>query len=225
MKILDLVLKGKWYDLSEPIYRDEEWRAVNGYEGLYQVSNYGRVKRLISKFCPTERVIKPYISSTGYWNIVLSKNGKGKTHKLHRIVALAFIPNPLNKKEVGHKDESRLNPMASNLEWVSTKENCNMPLHRKRITESLLGRKDNEVTKKRKRESQLGEKSHLYGRSGSLSLKAKAVMQFTKGGIFIREYGSIADAYRDLGIAPTHISSCYGGKRKSAGGFVWRYAV
>lgn len=197
----------------------EIWKDITGYEGLYQVSNLGRVKSF-----KTQHILSPCIGSTGYWMVSLSKCGKTKTWKIHRLVAIAFIPNPNNRKEVGHKDENPLNSCVDNLEWVTTKENCNMPLHKRRLSMSLSGRKDGIETKEKKRLAQLGMKSRLWGVSGGLHPKSHPVQRFTKNGEFIDEYGSISDASRILSITAQHISSCCVGRRKTAGGFIWKYA-
>lgn len=99
---------------------EENWKDIEGYEGLYQVSNLGRVKRVT-----TGRVLKGCKDKDGYLRVDLCKNGKHKTHKIHRIVAQAFIPNPEHKPEVNHIDENKTNNMVSNLEWSTRKENCN----------------------------------------------------------------------------------------------------
>ena len=100
----------------------EIWKDIEGYEGLYQVSNLGRVK---SKHRVSERILKPSINSRGYMLVILSKNGEYKSGKVHRLVAQSFIPNTENKPQVNHIDENKTNNMASNLEWVTVKENIN----------------------------------------------------------------------------------------------------
>lgn len=98
----------------------EEWKDIKGYEGLYQVSNLGRVKRV-----KTGRILKPLKHTNGYSMVNLSKNNIVSTKKIHRLVAQAFKPNPENKAEVNHIDENKTNNMISNLEWVTRKENNN----------------------------------------------------------------------------------------------------
>lgn len=94
----------------------EEWRAVVGYEGLYEVSNMGKVKRL--------KVLKPDIVF-GYERVTLCVNNKPKHYYLHCLVAKAFISNPENKLFVNHIDNNRKNNTVSNLEWVTQIENIN----------------------------------------------------------------------------------------------------
>lgn len=96
----------------------EIWRFVPAYEGLYMVSTLGRVKN-----CRTGRILKPQKTKFGYLQVNLYKDGKRKMLKVHRLVAIAFITNPENKRTVNHKDENKLNNCVENLEWMSIKEN------------------------------------------------------------------------------------------------------
>lgn len=97
---------------------EEIWKPVVGYEGLYEVSSFGRVKSLKkNRIKNTEGVYNDYVQ------VGLSKKSKVLNIRLHRIVALAFIPNPENKKTVNHIDCNKINNHVSNLEWVSQKEN------------------------------------------------------------------------------------------------------
>lgn len=96
------------------------WKDVVGYEGVYLVNNIGEVKR-VSK----NKLLTPYIGvkSKGYVYVKLCMNGVRCKKALHRIVAEAFIPNPLNKPEVNHKDGNKSNNCVSNLEWSNRSEN------------------------------------------------------------------------------------------------------
>ena len=99
----------------------EIWKDIRGYEGIYQVSNYGRVKRFFQK--GKERMLKGKKDKDGYVEIVLSKDSEKRYFRLHRLVAEAFILNVENKPEVNHKDKNKLNNTSANLEWVTTAEN------------------------------------------------------------------------------------------------------
>ena len=98
---------------------EEIWKDIEGYEGLYQVSNMGRVRSLRKNIILREGI------SRGYSVLNLSKNGKPLTKKVHRLVANAFIPNPDNLPQVNHKDENKLNNCADNLEWCTQEYNLN----------------------------------------------------------------------------------------------------
>lgn len=109
----------------------EEWRSVIGYEGLYEVSSCGQIKSLRKGALLTPHKIN------GYYVIRLCKNGKMKNHKVHRLVAIAFIPNPENKAFVDHIDTNRSNNRVENLRWVTRQENYDNPISQKRQKESV----------------------------------------------------------------------------------------
>lgn len=111
----------------------EIWRDIEGYEGCYQVSNFGRVKSL--KFCK-EKILKAQLVSGGYLAVNLCKECKRKTHTIHRLVAFAFLPNPDNFPFVNHKDENPSNNIVSNIEWCSAEYNTNYGTRNRRIAES-----------------------------------------------------------------------------------------
>lgn len=102
----------------------EEWRSIRGYEGLYQVSNLGRVKSFPRKFTHKgDVIILPHRSDKGYLYVTLSKNGRTKHFQVHRLVADAFINNPKNKSQVNHLDGNPSNNNVDNLEWATAQEN------------------------------------------------------------------------------------------------------
>ena len=160
----------------------EIWRDIEGYEGLYQVSNKGRVKSLK---CGKERILRPGIDGYGYCFIILYNDSVRKTFKLHRLVAQAFIPNLYNKPQVNHLDENKKNNCVDNLEWATAKENINYGTRNERASRKIL--------------------------------------QYSKSGEFIREWQGALEVERVLGIDNSHINACCRGKRKSAGGFIWKY--
>ena len=96
----------------------EEWKDVIGYEGLYQISNLGRVKSIRKNI-----ILRCSNTTTGYKKIELCVNGKVKTFKVHRLVGFAFIPNPENKPNINHKDGNPINNYIENLEWCTQREN------------------------------------------------------------------------------------------------------
>lgn len=109
----------------------EEWREVKGYEGLYEVSNYGNVRRV-----GRTRLFTGGVNHRGYKHVVLTKSGVKSTKLLHRLVAEAFVENPRKCPEVNHRDENKLNNHADNLEWCTHLENSNYGTRGKRIGES-----------------------------------------------------------------------------------------
>ena len=113
----------------------EEWRDIRGYEGRYQVSNYGRVRSIQYKGRPRIHILKPCYGTTRYPLVTLvDKDGNTKNEHIHRMVAEAFIPNPLNLPYVMHIDESRTNCHVNNLKWGTGKENGNTPLRLQRLS-------------------------------------------------------------------------------------------
>ena len=182
----------------------ELWKDIKGYEGLYQVSNYGNVKGLAKKHGYSNRqesIIKQYKNKKGYYKVVLSKNGKQKNIEVQRIVAEAFLNKNdfksyidedrekinLNKLQVNHINEDKSDNKASNLEWCSPKYNVN------------------------------------YGKRGqkaSISL-GKKILQFDTEGNFIKEWQSIKQAFLKLHISK--IGLVCKGRRKTAGGYIWKY--
>ena len=178
---------------------NEVWKDVVGYEGLYKVSNCGRVWS-----CRRNKLRKQQITK-GYKMVNLKVDGKSKVFSVHRLVALAFIENPNNKREVNHIDENKTNNHISNLEWVTSKENSNWGNRNKKISEFVTA---NPVKKTRN------------GKVVS-SRKIKQIDMIT--GEVIRVYDSVTEASKINGYHQGNISSCCTGKSKSSMGFKWEY--
>ena len=123
-----LALEKKLSGLVEKIYpevqdlENEIWKDIEGegVDGLYQVSNFGRVKSFHSL---PAKLITPYVNYNGYYVVEMRKDKKKITRLLHRLIAKAFIPNPENKPYINHKDGNKLNYSLENLEWVTSAEN------------------------------------------------------------------------------------------------------
>ena len=115
---------------------DEIWRDIKNYEGLYQVSNLGRVKSLNYRHTGREQILKPIKYNNDYLRINLWKNNKMKTHTIHRIVAQTFLDNPNNYPCINHIDENKTNNNITNLEWCTHEYNNNYGTRIQRTVES-----------------------------------------------------------------------------------------
>lgn len=169
----------------------EEWKSITGFEGLYEVSNYGRVKSLArivthrNRTQPkSERVLKNHINNNGYAAVVLCKNNKTYPKLVHRLVAQEFIPNPDNKPNVDHIDTNPSNNKIDNLRWVTQKENCLNPITRMNNSKSKMGHKVygtptwTDEARQRARDRQLGKKASAETRE---KLRISHLGQRTKG--------------------------------------------
>lgn len=172
---------------------DEIWKDIPNYEGLYQISNMGRVKSIshividtLGRHFPVkEKIRKSVVDRNGYYHLKLIAHGHTKDFQIHQLVAQAFIPNPNHYKEINHKDEDKRNNKVSNLEWCTRKYNVNY--------------------------------HNLPDRQG------KKVAQYDKTGKLIKIYPSIREAERETNITNQHIIRVCKGRRKSTGGYVWKY--
>ena len=176
----------------------EIWKDINGYEGFYQVSSFGRIKRIISKGCTKEKIRKIQYKKNGYAVVMLSVSCKYKLVNLSRLVAESFISNPENKPEVNHKDLNKQNNFISNLEWSTKAENMN--------------------------HLNLNKKWSNNAKKGAENTKSIKVFQYDLSGNKINEYDSITIAANNIGICTGEITICCQKKRKTAGGFQWKYA-
>lgn len=180
----------------------ELWKDIKGYEGLYQVSNMGRVRSLNYQGHGETRVIVPKQNNRGRLWFDLWKNGKGKPMLAHRLVAIAFIPNPLDLPEINHIDENPKNNVVENLEWCTRAENINKWLSNHPKTRSEVKRYSGKYQKR----------SHLV------------VDQITKSGELVRRWANSNTVAKETGMSDWSISECCRGNRKTAYGYIWRYA-
>ena len=199
---------------------EEIWKDIEGYEGLYQVSNLGDVRSLKYAGGNKVKLLKQTTNKGGYKQVILHKDGKRKNYKVHRLVAMVFISNPNNYKEVNHKDENPSNNDVSNLEWCTSEYNKNYGTRTKRASESLKGKHRSEETKKKISESKKGKYK------GKDSPNAKPILMYDKKGNFIKRFECIHDANEYLGKGKycSAISMCLTGRRKTAYGYIFRYA-
>ena len=158
---------------------EEIWRKIPGHEG-YEVSNLGRVKGLFHR---VEAIKTGHVSGGGYLQIMLN----GHQYLVHRLVALAFIPNPDNLPYINHKDECKNNNCVDNLEWCDAKYNINYGTGKSRSAASRKGRKLSEETKHKMSESKKGVKtgsrSEEFKRKMSEIQKGKIISEEQKGKI------------------------------------------
>lgn len=174
----------------------EIWKDIPNYENLYQVSNQGNVKSVCSS-----KMLKSSPNNCGYYKVELYKNKKSKVFYVHRLVAISFIPNPENKKQVNHIDGNKANNNVSNLEWCTASEN---QIHA--INHNLR------------------ERSPMIGRKGYMHPTSKKILQYDKSGNFIREWDCVSDAAKSLNIRSGCISNNLCQRTKSSKGYIWKYA-
>ena len=197
----------------------EIWKDIKGYEGIYQVSSEGRVRSLDRVEDRGRnikgKILKPSINPYGYCVVGLFKNGTQKKNMVHRLVAEAFIPNPDNKPEIDHintiktdntvflNEDGSINYEKTNLRWTTRKENINNPLTKTKM----------QINARKPSKGKYGKKHH----------RSKPIIQYDKEGNFIKEWDCANDVERVLGISNKHIGSVCLGKRKSCGGYIWKY--
>lgn len=105
--------------------QQEIWKDIPGYDGMYQVSNLGRVKSYMNQYGHGIRFMNGELTKTGYIQVSLTKRGKQQRFKIHRLVAMAFIPNPDSLPQINHKNETKTDNRVENLEWCTAKYNVN----------------------------------------------------------------------------------------------------
>lgn len=197
---------------------NEEWRDIEEYEGLYQVSNKGRVKSL-SRYTRHGRFIKEQLLSLSlgdrYLIVSLSLDNIRKTYSVHRLVAKAFLSNPNNLPMINHKDEDPTNNLVENLEWCTCLYNNNYGTRNKRLSNTLKGHSVSNSVKSKISKSEIG-KICMY--------QWRPVVQISKEGEFLGVFPTITMAAKILRIGRTSIRQCCIGSKDFAGGFKWRYA-
>ena len=181
---------------------EEIWKPIEGYEGLYEVSNFGRARSYIP---PTnsKRLIRsvplimtPQMNDNGYMVVALIKNKARKVFRIHRLVAFAFVETIEGKPYVNHIDGDKTNNNASNLEWCTRSENM---MHAFRV-------------------------GLVKPKTGKDNPRSRQVRMFDMGGNFIRRFDSAIEAARHFGRNnQSNISACCRGDIPHAYGYLWRY--
>jgi hypothetical protein len=173
----------------------EIWKDLEGYEGLYQISNFGNIKSLSKKFFNgnhdvvlKERLLKQSYCKDGYKKVCLCKNNKKKSYLIHRLVAKTFVKNPYCYYQVNHKDENKENNMAENLEWCDSKYNVNYGTRNYKISTNV----------------------------------SKGVLQFDLNNKLIKKWDSARKVCNELNFNYDYIMrACR--EEKSAYGYIWKY--
>lgn len=187
----------------------EIWKDVIGYEGLYEVSNFGRIKskeRVVNnskgKRIVKSKILSPFISNSGYYAIVLHKTRPVfKLNYIHRLVANAFLPNKNNLEQINHIDGNKLNNNVFNLEWCSRSDNIKHAIKIGLISKDTLIEQIKQMNK----------------------IVRKPILQI-KNGEIIAEYESTVIAGKQFSKnADRNISACARHKLKSAYGYQWEY--
>ena len=191
----------RWYDVDDLL--NEEWRDIKDYEGIYQVSNYGRIKRVehtkvyeaanqsgkfMAHYHYEAMILKPCFDNGGYIQIHLCEHQKKRWTKVHRLVAEAFLPNPVNLPQVNHIDGDKTNARLDNLEWVTMSENM----------------------------------QHAHRLGLVKNLKKTPVLQFDLDGNFIQEFESMTAAGKAVDRDSSSIYSHLKGETTQCGGYTWK---
>lgn len=193
----------------------EEWRDISGFEGLYQVSNLGRVKsleRIDNNNHPIkEKILKPNIDKRegkGYLKVALCKNGKQKSFQIHRLVYETFVGKISDGMQCNHINEVKTDNRLININLMTPKENSNWGTRNKRMAEAKKGMKLSEETKNKM-------KNHPN--------KSKIILQIDLNDNIIADFPSLCEVERQFGYEKASVSRCCLGKQKTSYGYKWKY--
>lgn len=175
----------------------EMWKAIEGTDGRYEVSNTGKIRSRNYKNTGKTVELKPAPDPKGYIKTMLLFNGKYRTVKVHRLVAQAFIPNPENKPQVNHKDGNKANNAADNLEWITNRDNAHHAIEHGLFTNSYKAT-ENANTRRKK----------------------KVIATDPNGRTFA--FDSISEASRELGVKRRHVQAVLKGERNQTGGYTFK---
>lgn len=175
---------------------EEQWKPVEGYEGLYEVSNLGEVKSLGNNKSRKEKLLKPQKDSNGYIFVILCKNGVKEYFLVHRLVYKTFVGEITEGLQVNHIDEDKENNRVENLNLMTSKENNNWGTRNRRAAAARINHPQ-------------------------VSKAVEAIDKITGRVVFT--FPSTREAQRQ-GFKSGAVAACCLGKRKTHGGFIWRYA-
>lgn len=173
---------------------EEIWKDVAGWEGIYQVSSFGRIRRLTTRGgrpLTEPRILKEKHDGHGYPQITLSKGKSIKYKHIHRLVAESFIPNPNNLREVNHKDENKKNNRVENLEWCTHQYN------------NVYGTKLIRYSESR------GHAVNQYDMNGNFIRRFRSAQHAEM---------------ETFGHLTCGVNRCCNGKLKQSGGYIWKWA-
>lgn len=173
----------------------EIWKTAKGYEGLYEVSNLGNVRSLNYHNWGIVRNLTPVMDKYGYMRVCLCKGNKQYNGLVHRMVARAFLENPLDLPQINHINEDKSDNRVENLEWCDCLYNNNHGTRNERISKSKR------------------------------NTKSKTVIQMDLQGNFIREWVSLNEIMRVLGFNAAFVARCCHGVKPTAYGYRWQYAT
>lgn len=186
----------------------EIWKPVVGYEGLYEVSNLGNVKSLCDRQWNV-RILRPW-NRWWYLFVVLTNESIPSKKSVHRLVITEFIENIENKPAINHINWIKTDNRLENLEWCTHSENT---IHSWNMWLSKITSNHNTITNHPTR-----------WRFWKDSKSSKSINQYSKDNVFIKKWYSIIDVERELWIPNWNVSICCNWKRKTAGGFIWKYS-
>lgn len=187
----------------------EIWKDICGFEGLYKISSYGRIKSLHYYGGNRVKILKPAKDSDGYLTIGIWKDKKRYSKKMHRLVAEAFIPNPENFPQINHKDEDRENNHVENLEWCTNKYNVNYGNHSFHAAQAQMGKRHTAEHIMKIRSNAPGSKPVLMIEPETMNV--------------IAEFVSASEAARQIGGTATNVSYACRNESAKYKGLFWRY--
>ncbi len=199
--------------------KKEIWQNIKGYEGLYQVSNMGRIKRLPKteyvynylsntkvKRVKKEKILAYKRNSNNYIIVTLSNNGVSKAYTIHRLVAQTFIPNPNNYPQINHINGKKYDNRVENLEWCTASENIK---HASRVGLRKTTKKQKTQAKRNLKKANEAKKRKIY--------------QLTKDNKIIKVWDSMSDIFRELHFYWGNIGSVCRKEKELAYGYKWEY--